>query len=258
MCKDDSVSFVRVIARLDIKGDNVIKGIHLEGLRVVGQPDDLAQKYYKQGADELIYMDAVASLYERNNILPIVKKAAQNIFIPMTVGGGIRNLENIREVLRHGADKVAVNTAAVNQPKFINDAANMFGSQCIVLSVEAIRREQGMWEVLVDNGREPTGRNVFDWVEEAEERGVGEILVTSVDAEGTEDGFDIELTNAIATKVKVPIIASGGAGEPKHIHSLIEQTDINAFACASILHYNKYSLLDLKLALNDCGLSVRL
>ena len=182
------MSEIRIIARLDIKGENVIKGIHLEGLRVVGKPGDLAHKYYSEGVDELLYMDAVASLYERNNILPIVKRAAHDIFVPMTVGGGIRTLEDITAVLRSGADKVAINTAAVNRPEFLSDAAQTFGSQCIVLSVEAIKRSHGMWEVLVDNGREVTGRNVLDWVTEAEQRGIGEILITSVDAEGTEDG----------------------------------------------------------------------
>ena len=252
------MSEIRIIARLDIKGENVIKGIHLEGLRVVGKPGDLAHKYYSEGVDELLYMDAVASLYERNNILPIVKRAAHDIFVPMTVGGGIRTLEDITAVLRSGADKVAINTAAVNRPEFLSDAAQTFGSQCIVLSVEAIKRSQGMWEVLVDNRREVTGRNVLDWVTEAEQRGIGEILITSVDAEGTEDGFDVDLVNAVAAKVKVPIIASGGAGRPEHVEEVIASTNIDAVACASIFHYNKYTLSELKSILSDSNIEVRL
>lgn len=248
---------VRVIARLDIKAPNVIKGVHLEGLRVVGKPYEMARKYYEQNVDELLYMDAVASLYERNNILPVVEEAARNIFVPMTVGGGIRSLENIRAVLRSGADKVAINTAAVKRPDFIREAALDFGEQCIVLSVEAIRRGPGKWEVMVDSGRENTGREVLDWVSEAEDKGVGEILLTSVDAEGTEKGYDLELVNRVASRVKVPVIASGGAGSPQDVVGVIQETHVEAIACASILHYNKSTVTDIKQAMHAAGIEVR-
>jgi len=203
---------VRLIARLDIKGQNVVKGIHLEGLRIVGQPGQLARDYYNDGVDEIIYMDTVASLYGRNNILPVIENAAREIFVPMTVGGGVRTIEDIVGALRAGADKVAVNTAAIARPAFLKEAANAFGSQCIVLSVEAKRRGPGQWEALTDNGRERSGVNVLQWVEEAESLGVGEILVTSVDAEGTRRGFDHELFSAVRQKVNVPLIGCGGAG----------------------------------------------
>ena len=249
---------IRVIARLDIKGENVIKGVHLEGLRVVGKPNELAQKYYSQGIDELLYMDAVASLYERNNILPIVEEAARNIFVPITVGGGLRTLEDIKAVLRSGADKVAINTAAVNRPEFIQEAAQVYGSQCIVLSVEAIKREKATWEVMVDNGREKTGRDVIQWAQQAEKLGIGEILITSIDAEGTQNGFDVELVGQVAEAVTVPVVACGGAGTPDHIIDVIKEIRIDAVACASIYHYDKYSVADTKNALKEAGFNVRL
>ena len=248
---------IRVIARLDIKGENVIKGIHLEGLRVVGKPGAMAHKYYEQGVDELLYMDAVASLYERNNILPIVVEAARDIFVPMTVGGGLRTLDDITAVLRSGADKVAINTAAVRRPEFLREAAQAFGSQCIVLSVEAIQRGPDFWEVMIDNGREKTGRNVLEWVHKAEEIGIGEILITSVDAEGTENGFDVELIKRVAELVKVPVVASGGAGCPEHVVDMLKQTRVDAAACASVFHYDKFSVRDVKQSLAFSGLEVR-
>jgi cyclase len=203
---------VRVIARLDVKGPNVIKGIHLEGLRVIGSPGALARRYYAEGADEILYMDVAASLYGRNNILSVVEETAGEIFIPMTVGGGIRSIDDIVAALRSGADKVAVNTAALARPEFLREAAQAFGRQCIVLSVEAKRRGPGQWEALTDNGREITGVDVLDWVVEAERLGVGEILLTSVDREGTRRGFDMELVTAVRERVEVPVIACGGAG----------------------------------------------
>ncbi|MAO54667.1 MAG: imidazole glycerol phosphate synthase subunit HisF [Rhodospirillaceae bacterium] len=248
---------VRVTARLDIKGENVIKGIHLEGLRIVGKPGDLAQKYYEDGVDELLYMDVVASLYERNSILPIVNQAAHKIFVPMTVGGGIRTLDDVKAVLRSGADKVAINTAAVNRPEFLSEVARIFGNQCVVLSVEAINRGPGEWEVMVDNGREKTGRNVLDWITEAEERGIGEILITSVDNEGTQKGFDLELVSAVAARATVPLIACGGAGDPEHVVQLLRSTRVGAVACASIFHYGKCGVPDLKHRLLDDGIEVR-
>ena len=201
---------IRIISRIDIKGKNVIKGIHLEGLKVVGDPGTIARKYYKDGADEIIYMDVVASLYGRNNIISVVEETAKDIFIPMTVGGGIRSIEDIISALRGGADKVAINTAAVQRPKFLSEASEVFGKQCIVLSIEAKQRAPGFWEVLTDNGREQTGRNVLDWVREAESLGIGEVLVTSIDKEGTQKGFDIQLVKSIREIVSVPVIAWGG------------------------------------------------
>ncbi|MEQ8701481.1 MAG: imidazole glycerol phosphate synthase cyclase subunit, partial [Bauldia litoralis] len=210
----------RLIARLDIKGSNVIKGIHLEGLRVVGQPGPMARLYYEQGVDEIIYMDTVASLYGRNNILPVVEEAARDIFVPLTVGGGIRTIDDITAALRSGADKVAINTAAIARPDFLREAAETFGSQCITLSIEAKRRGEGRWEALTDNGRERTGVDVLAWVVEAERLGAGEVLVTSVDKEGTRRG---ERTVVIVEQAGAgdgvePVVAHGGdhmVGRPR-------------------------------------------
>jgi len=249
---------VRIISRIDIKGPNVIKGIHLEGLRVVGKPGEMARKYYEQGADEIIYMDVVASLYGRNSILSVVEEAAAEVFVPMTVGGGIRTVEDIVAALRSGADKVAINTAALQRPEFLSEAARAFGRQCIVLSVEAKWRAPGSWEALTDNGREQTGVNVIDWVGEAEARGIGEILVTSIDKEGTQKGFDVELVKAVRESVSVPVIACGGAGEGTHIRTLLEATNCDAVCCASLFHYDRLPIPALKHELAAVGWKVRL
>ena len=188
----------RLIARLDVKGANLIKGVHLEGLRVMGEPNDFAKRYYEQGADELIYIDCVASLYGRNSLGDIVQQAAQDVFIPMTVGGGIRTVDDATHLLRCGADKVAVNTAAVANPLLISDIARRFGSQCMVLSVEAKRLGPGRWEAFTDNGREDTGLDVIEWIKRGVALGAGEVLLTSVDQEGTRKGFDVALLNCIA------------------------------------------------------------
>ena len=248
---------VRIISRIDIKGPNVIKGIHLEGLKVVGQPGAMVRKYYEQGADEIIYMDVVASLYGRNSILSVVEEAAAELFVPMTVGGAIRSVEDIVAALRSGADKVAINTAALQRPDFLTEAAEAIGRQCVVLSVEAKRRDAGKWEALTDNGREQTGVDVLDWVAEAEARGIGEILVTSVDMEGTEKGFDIELVKAVRDRDSVPIIACGGAGEGAHVQMLLEESRCDAVCCASLFHYDRLPLPALKSELAAAGWEVR-
>jgi cyclase len=248
---------VRVMARLDIKGPNVVKGIHLEGLRVVGKPNELARRYYEEGADEILFIDIVASLYGRNNILHIVEEAARDVFIPMTVGGGIRSVDDIMRVLRSGADKVAVNTAAVRQPKLLREAATAFGSQCIVLSVEAKRQTPGRWEVYTDNGRERSGLDVLDWVSEAEQLGVGEVLVTSVDQEGTRAGLDLDLIEAVANRVSIPVIACGGVGSVAHVIDVVERIGIDAVACASVFHYGLCSIPEMKRALTGKGVPVR-
>lgn len=248
---------VRLIARLDIKGENVVKGVHLEGLRVIGDPGPIATRYYEQGIDEIIYMDIVASLYGRSNILSIVERAAGNIFVPLTVGGGLRSVEDIVAALRGGADKVAINTAAIARPAFLREAAEAFGSQCIVLSVEAKRRGQGEWEALTDNGRETTGVRVLDWVAEAEQLGVGEIMLTSIDREGTRKGFDLELLKAVRRRVAVPVIASGGAGGPEHLVSVLTDETADAIACAAILHHEDYEVAGLKSRISLAGHEVR-
>lgn len=247
----------RLIARLDIKGPNVIKGIHLEGLRIVGQPGPMARRYYDDGVDEIIYMDTVASLYGRNNILPVVEDAARDIFVPLTVGGGIRTIDDIVAALRAGADKVAINTAAIARPDFLREAAETFGSQCIVLSVEAKRRGEERWEALTDNGRERTGVDVLNWIAEAEQLGAGEILVTSVDAEGTRRGFDHELFRAVRASVRVPVIGSGGAGEAADIVAAVVEDGLDAVACASLFHYEQCPPQTLKAHMADAGIPVR-
>jgi len=247
----------RIIARLDVKGPNVIKGIHLEGLKVVGSPRDLARRYYDEAADEIVFMDVVASLFGRNNLLDVVNEAASEIFIPMTVGGGIRTIEDIVAILRAGADKVAINTAAINRPDFLSQAAERFGRQCIVLSVEAKRRGANQWEALTDNGRETTGKDAVAWVKQAEDLGVGEILVTSVDKEGTQKGFDRQLMEAIYPAVQIPVIACGGAGSVDHIAGLLDERVSDAVCCASIFHYGICALPDLKGELRGRGYQIR-
>ncbi len=248
---------IRIIPRLDIKGPNVIKGVRLDCLRVVGDPQELATKYYKEGADELLYMDIVASLYGRNNLLDIVSRAAKNIFIPLTVGGGIRSLEDIKKVLRAGADKVAINTQATKIPEFITEAAKAFGSQCIVGSIEAKRQKEGGWEAYTDNGREKTGLNAIEWAKRLVELGAGELLITSVDQEGTTEGFDVELVKHIAPEVNVPVIASGGAGNLQDIFEVINKGSADAISAAHIFHYQKYSIGEVKKFLKQKKIDVR-
>jgi cyclase len=223
---------------LDIKGPNLVKGIHLEGLRVLGKPEKFACYYYESGADELIYMDAVASLYGRNSLVDIIKKTSKEIFIPLTVGGGLRTLEDIRTVLRAGADKVSINTAAIKRPELIKEASKKFGSSTILVSIEAIRKMDGSYEAYTDNGRESTGLDVFEWALRLVELGVGEIMITSIDREGTGKGFDLELTKKIAESVPVPVIVCGGAGTIRHIYDVIAEGSADAVSIASILHYN--------------------
>jgi len=233
---------IRLIPRLDIKGQHLIKGVHLEGLRKLGDPRHFAKRYYQQGADELLYMDAVASLYGRNNLTAIIRKTVQDIFIPITVGGGIRSVADVREILLSGADKVAVNTAAILHPPLIDKIANHFGSQCMVLSIEAKRVADNKWEAYTDNGREKTGRDVIAWAKEAAMRGAGEILLTSIDQEGTRRGFDLELITAVTQSVRIPIIASGGMGNADDLAAVVRTGGANAVAMADILHYERTTL----------------
>lgn len=231
------LSVIRIIPRLDIKGPNLVKGIHLEGLRVLGKPEDFARFYYEQGADELFYMDAVASLYERNSLLDIVERTSREVFIPLCVGGGLRSVDDIRNTLRAGADKVAVNTAAIRRPQLISEAAEAFGSSTIVVAIEAIRQPDGRYECFVDCGREATGVDAFQWAVEVERLGAGEIVLTSVDREGTGKGYDVELTRRVAESVSVPVIAHGGAGNAKHVGEVVADGKADAVCVASLLHY---------------------
>ncbi len=247
----------RLIPRLDVKGPNLIKGINLEGLRVIGDPHKYAVKYYYQGADELLYMDCVASLYERNNLIDIIYNTAKDVFIPLTVGGGIRSVEDVQNILRAGADKVAVNTAAIKRPELLSEIANRFGSQCLVLSVEAKRKGPNSWEAYTNNGREPTGRDVKEWVCEGVRLGAGEVLITSVDNEGTRKGFDLGLFNSAAAGLPVPVIASGGMGEIQHIQDLLNTGKVEAVALADVLHYNRIPLPSLQKELYCSGVNVR-
>ena len=248
---------IRLIARLDIKGPNLIKGVHLEGLRVVGSPNEYALKYYEQGADELIYMDSVASLYGRNHLGQIIKEAAREIFIPMTVGGGIRSIEDATEILRSGADKVAINTAAVANPNLITKLAQKFGSQCVVLSIEAKKISDNNWEVLTENGRERTGLNVIDWAVEGSKSGAGEILLTSVDMEGTRKGFDYELVRSVSSQVDIPVIASGGMGKLSDAVEVVKSGEASAVAMAHILHYGESTIKDIRDHLKTHNIEVR-
>ena len=231
------MKFVRIIPRLDIKGPNLVKGVHLEGLRVLGKPEDFAKIYYQQGADELIYQDTVASLYQRNNLTEIISKTAENIFIPITVGGGIRSIEDINKVLRSGADKVSINTAAIKNPDFVNEASKNFGSSTIVIAVEVIKESNNRYFAYTDNGREYTGIDAFSWIKEVQLRGAGEILLTSIDKDGTGEGFDLNLINSVSKITNIPLIVHGSPSKPSHITELMKQTNVSGIALASMLHY---------------------
>ena len=248
---------LRLIARLDIKAPNLIKGIQLEGLRVIGDPNEHARKYYEAGADELIYMDIVASLYERNSLADIVEKATRDVFIPITIGGGIRSIGDVIQTLRAGADKVAVNTAAVNRPELISEMARRFGSQCVVLSIEAKHDGKGLWEAYTDNGREHTGRDVIEWAAQGAELGAGEILITSIDREGTRKGFDVDLARAVCDAVSVPVIVSGGMGTADHLVEVVREARPDAVAIADALHYERMSLQEIRAAALAADLPVR-
>ena len=229
---------VRVIPRLDIKGPNLVKGIHLEGLRVLGKPSDFAKFYYEEGADELLFMDVVASLYERNSLHDIISETAKKIFVPITVGGGLRSISDIKEVLRVGADKVCLNTAAIKNPQLIKEASRMFGSSTIVIAIEAIKEPDGKYLVYTDNGREYTGVDVFEWAQQVDELGAGEIVITSVDNEGTGQGFDLELVGKISNLVTIPVIAHGGAGKKEHGVDVLKQGNVSSAMISSLFHYH--------------------
>jgi cyclase len=235
---------IRVIPRLDVKAPNLVKGIHLEGLRVLGDPAIFAREYYHQGADELIYMDAVATLYGRNHLEDIIARASREIFVPLCVGGGIRTVDDIQRILRAGGDKVALNTAVIRNPDFIRQAADQFGSSTIVVSIEAIRQSDGTYLCFTDCGREPTGRVAHEWAQQAAALGAGEILVTSVDRDGTGKGYDMELVRGIAEAVSIPVIASGGAGSVDDVPAAVIHGKADAVAVGSLLHYHLVDTID--------------
>ncbi|MDR1366221.1 MAG: imidazole glycerol phosphate synthase cyclase subunit [Holosporales bacterium] len=251
------MSSFRLIARLDVKGTNVVKGVQLEGLRKLGEPNLFAKRYYANGIDEILYMDVVASLYERSNLLSIVKEATKDVFIPITAGGGIRSVDDAAAILRAGADKVAVNTAALKRPEILSEISNAFGSQCVVLSVEAKRNPNGGWTAYYDNGREKSGEDVLDWIQQSGTLGIGEILLTSVDQEGTAQGFDMELIQAVTAAASVPVIASGGMGNMAHLVDLVGKCRPNAVAMAHVLHYDKLTIPDIRERLINKHIPVR-
>ncbi len=245
--------YTRVISRLDIKGPNLVKGVQFEGLRVLGRPELFAKHYYEAGIDELIYMDAVASLYGRNSLLDIIQQTAKDIFIPLTVGGGIKTLQDIREVLRSGADKVCINTAALKRPEFIREASLSFGTSTIVVSIEAKKMKNGAYEAYSDYGRDSSGIDAIAWAAQAAELGAGEILITSIDSDGTGRGFDIDLTRKVSESVSVPVIASGGPGNLHHIQEAIVEGKANAVSIGSMLNYILANHLQSKSDYSDQG-----
>jgi len=247
---------LRLAARLDVKNDRLIKGVHLEGLRKVGDPQDFAQRYYREGIDEIIYMDVVASLYGRNNLSDIVRHTAENVFIPITVGGGIRSIEDASKLLRSGADKVAVNTGATKRPELISELAEHFGSQCVVLSIEAKDLHNGQWEAYTDGGREHTGFDVEEWALKGQELGAGEILLTSIDQEGTRKGFDTELVRRVSGSLSIPVIASGGMGGVDHLVDVATNGLADAVAIADVLHFNRIPLSEIKEGASKAGLPI--
>lgn len=234
---------VRLIARLDVKAPNLVKGVRLEGVRKVGNPNEFALRYYQQGVDEIFYADVVASLYERNSLLNIIEKTTDDIFVPITVGGGLRNLDDVSAALRAGADKVSINTAAIKKPQIITDVARRFGSQCMVLSIQA-KRNGDHWEAYYDNGREHSHLDVIEWAKKGQSIGAGEIILTSVDHEGRCRGFEVDLVKAVTDVVTIPVIASGGMGKVEDINGVVNVGHADGIAMAHCLHYNLLTIDD--------------
>ena len=248
----------RIIPCLDVKDGRVVKGVRFVNLRDAGDPVEVAKKYSEEGADEITFLDITASHEKRKTMIDVVERTASEVFVPLTVGGGLRTVEDVRELLLAGADKITINTAAIADPDFVRRASQRFGSQCIVVAIDARRRDDGGWEVFTHGGRNPTGIDAVGWAAKMEDFGAGEILLTSMDRDGTEDGYDLELTRAISGTVGIPVIASGGAGRLEHLLEAVEAGRADAVLCASIFHYGKYSINEAKEFLSEMGVLVRL
>lgn len=247
----------RIIPCLDVRDGRVVKGINFEGIKEVGDPVECAEMYNKQGADEIVFLDITATHEKRKTIVDVVSKTAQKVFVPLTVGGGIRTVDDFREILRAGADKVSVNSSAVNRPELLAEAADIFGSQCVVIAIDARRAEDGRFHVVINGGRIDTGLDAVEWAKKACQLGAGEILLTSMDTDGTKNGFDLELLNAITGEVNVPVIASGGCGKLEDFSEVFMKTDADAALAASIFHYKESTVSEVKKYLDRCGIPVR-
>ncbi|MDD5644150.1 MAG: imidazole glycerol phosphate synthase subunit HisF [bacterium] len=248
----------RIIPCLDVKEGRVVKGVNFVGLKDAGDPVEIAEIYDKMKADELVFLDITASHEKRKIMIEVVRKTAEKCFMPLTVGGGISTIEDIRILLNSGADKVSINTPAVKDPGFIKKAASIFGSQCIVVAIDAKMRSAGLWNIFIDGGRTPVDKNAVLWAKEVESLGAGEILLTSMDADGTTDGYDIALTKAVSTAVRIPVIASGGAGNSEDIYRVFSEGLADAALAASIFHYRKLSVCEVKEYLRKKGVPVRM
>ncbi len=248
----------RIIPCLDVKDGRVVKGTNFVGLRDAGDPVELAAKYDEEGADELVFLDITASSDKRNTMVQVASDCASQVFIPFTVGGGIRTTEDMRALLKAGADKISLNTAAIKRPELISEGAEKFGRQCIVLAVDARRNGENSWEVYINGGRTPTGLDCLEWIKKAVDLGAGEILLTSMDADGTKAGYDIPLTRAVSEAVQVPVIASGGAGELSHFYDVLTEGKADAVLAASVFHYGQFSIRQVKEYLKSRGVEVRL
>lgn len=248
----------RIIPCLDVNRGRVVKGVRFKNLRDAGDPAELARAYEEQGADEIVFLDVGASPEGREAMFDVVERTAEQLFIPLTVGGGVRSLRDMERMLNSGADKVGINTAAVERPELIREASERFGSQCVVIAIDAKRVGPGRWEVYTYGARKPTGLDAVEWAKRVEELGAGEILLTSIDADGTQQGYDLELTRAVCSAVRIPVIASGGAGTPEHIHQVLKYTGADAALAASIFHFGTYSVMDVKRYLAERGVPVRM
>lgn len=249
----------RIIPCLDVDNGRVVKGTSFVNLRDAGDPAELAAYYNDQGCDELVFLDITASSDNRNTMVNVVEQVSAEVFIPLTVGGGIRSISNIRDMLRAGADKISLNTAAVKDPQLVRESAQEFGSQCIVAAIDAKRNEDlGIWEVYVNGGRTPVGLNVIEWARELVDLGAGELLLTSMDTDGQQSGYDLDLLKSVSESVSVPVIASGGAGKMEHIYNAFERGKADAVLAASIFHFGKYTVNDVKKYLKEQGIAVRI
>ena len=248
----------RIIPCLDVKDGRVVKGVNFVNLRDAGDPVEIAKKYSDEGADEVCFLDITASNEERKTMIDVVERTAGQVFVPLTVGGGVRTLDDVRQMLLAGADKVSINTAAVKNPDFVKEAADKFGSQCIVVAIDARSVDENKWEVFTHGGRNGTGIDAVEWAEKMEEYGAGEILLTSMDKDGTKSGYDLPLTKTISRNLRIPIIASGGAGNLEHLSDGVKLGEADAVLVASIFHYGEYTIKEAKDFLSANGISVRL